>query len=172
MKLKNKKALSEIVSYVLLITIALSLAVGVYSYMKFYVPKENAGAEKCQQDLALSVIDTVCADKKISVIIENKGLFNVYGFLIKGSNNTEKIPTSALNSTEEKMRKNFPKGFYDFNLSIGSPLKPQAIANMSFDYSEINSLKVISIQPYSYSEAIQDLVLCGNIITSYPKGCE
>lgn len=169
-KINNKKAVSEIVSYVLLIMIALSLAVGVYSFMKFYVPSDKS-SEKCSNDIALYLVDYSCNESVINLIIENKGMFNVQGFIIKGSNDPDIKPTIALNSTNEQIKVNFPPGFYDFNLTEGTPLKPGITKTANFSYSEISSLKRISIQPYIFSENIQDIVFCDNIITAYPKNC-
>lgn len=171
---KNKKAVSEIVSYVLLIVIAISLSVGVYSFMKFYVPKEDASTEKCFNDIALSIVDYSCSAKTIYLLLENKGLFNVKGFIIKGSNDPDIIPIIMLNTTNQEVLKNTRPGFYDFNISEGDLLKPQKVANATFIYGipGAEQLKRISIQPYSYSEKIQDIILCEEIIEIYPKGCD
>jgi hypothetical protein len=172
-RIKNKKAISEIVSYVLLIMISLSLAVGVYSFMKFYVPSDK-GSEKCPEDIALYAVDSSCENKVISLIIENKGMFNVDGFLIKGANDPDITPTITLNSTDEQLIKKFPSGFQDFNTSDGITLKPGLTTMANFSYADIpqlDSLKRISIQPYIFSDKIQDIVFCDNIITAYLKNC-
>ena len=170
-KINNKKAVSEIVSYMLLIMIALSLAVGVYSFMKFYVPSNDKGAETCPNDIALYLVDYSCNQSIINLIIENKGMFNVDGFLIKGSNDSDMIPIIALNSTNEKLLIYFPPGFYDFNTTEGTTLKPGITKSANFSYTELGNLARIAIQPYIFSEKIQDIVFCDNIITSYPKNC-
>lgn len=73
---KNKKALSEIVGYTILIVIALSLSVMVYSFLKLYVPKETA---ECNQEINLIIQRYSCmADSdELNITISNSGLFKV-----------------------------------------------------------------------------------------------
>lgn len=73
---KNKKALSEIVGYTILIVIALSLSVMVYSFLKVYVPKETA---ECGQEINLIIRDYSCSveAKELNITLSNSGLFKV-----------------------------------------------------------------------------------------------
>src|SRR3972149_7833470 len=69
----NKKALSEIVGYTILIVIAISLSVLVYAFLKTYIPKE---AVSCEEDLNLIVQDYSCSTSgELKITIKNKGLF-------------------------------------------------------------------------------------------------
>ena len=168
--IQNKKALSEIVSYVLLITIALSLAVGVYSFMKFYVPSENE-AEKCSSDVALAVNDYNCNNNVLSLIIENRGLFDAAGFIIRASDDSDKIPTSELNTTDKNMHKIFNPGFYDFYTAGIVKLSPGKTHESNFSYSGLDSIARITIQPYTLNKAGDDFLLCETITDLKLKGC-
>jgi hypothetical protein len=84
--MRNKKALSEIVAYVILITIALSLSVMVYMWLQGYVPFQ--GSEKdCPDGMALIIKDYSCSKSpqsfNLNLTIQNKGLFTADGFIIK-----------------------------------------------------------------------------------------
>ena len=72
--ISNKRAISEIVSYVLLIVIAVSLSVLVYTFLQLYVPKERP---ECPADISISVQDYACSitEKNLSLTLLNKGLF-------------------------------------------------------------------------------------------------
>ena len=80
---KNKKALSEIVSYVLLIIIAISLSVAVYAWLEVYVPKNTV---ECEQGASVVIKDFSCntIGKKLNELGMNKG-HKQTSFLIDGS---------------------------------------------------------------------------------------
>jgi hypothetical protein len=80
----NKKGVSIIVGYVLLIVIALSLSVFVYAFLKSYVPKEKP---VCKDDVNLIIKDITCqvdesnpTETSVSLLeiqLENRGLFKI-----------------------------------------------------------------------------------------------
>jgi len=81
--MKNKKAVSEIVAYTLLIIIAVALAVLAYSFLKVYVPKERP---TCSEDIAISIKNVTCSIgnvNEINLSLENKGLFNISHVFIR-----------------------------------------------------------------------------------------
>src|SRR3989344_2627893 len=83
---KNKKAVSEMVSYVFLIVIAIGLSIGVFAYLKIYLPKDRV---ECNQDVSLMVTDYLCVKNSISgkitlnANVTNNGLFNLSGAYFK-----------------------------------------------------------------------------------------
>ena len=89
---KNKKALSEIVGYTLLIVIALSLSIMVYSFLKVYVPKETVS---CKEDTVIILQDYGCSaqTKELNLTLLNKGLFKVDAAYVRFGNATQKIKT-------------------------------------------------------------------------------
>lgn len=101
----NKKALSEIIAYVLLITIALSLSVLVYGWLKNYVPQDTGNLD-CPDNIALIIKTYNCnltdTSFKLNVTITNKGLFTVDGFIIKlNDQDGAKIGLYPISSTED-----------------------------------------------------------------------
>lgn len=83
---KDKKGLSVIVGYVLLITFAVIMGVLVYNWMSSYVFTEE---EKCSEDVSLFVksYNYSCSSGELFIEFQNKGLFNISAFKIRGSTN-------------------------------------------------------------------------------------
>ena len=80
MLLNNKKALSEIVGYSILIVIAITLSIMVYAFLKSYIP---GGAVSCEEDLNLIVQNYSCQGNNLDIGLLNKGLFKVDGVYIR-----------------------------------------------------------------------------------------
>ena len=70
----NKKGVSEMVGYVILIVIAVGLSVLVFNYLKVYIPKEKA---ECTADINLIIKSASCTANKLTLNLVNKGLFRV-----------------------------------------------------------------------------------------------
>lgn len=164
--MKNKRAQSDIVSYVLLIVIAMGLAAGVYAYLNFYASSVK-DKEKCSADVALSIETYNCTQQKITLDLLNTGYFNINGFFIRGSNDTNKIAAVMLNSTDSFMLQGGGPGKYDYILMTNAPLENQNSSEVTFDYSNLRSpLKKIEIQPYVYGTQGKNILLCTPI--DYP----
>lgn len=174
MIIKNKKALSEMVSYVLIIVIAIGLSVGVYAWLKGYLPSQNP-KEKCNSDVALIIEDYNCTINinKLTIKVKNQGLFNVEGFFIRASNITNETinPVTPLNCTSDLAPFCRNPGQYDF---ITSPLKSQETKTITFLYNNAEPLKRIQIQPYTKPtkpNQKKSLLLCENIVNLRLEGC-
>jgi len=158
----NQKAQSDIVSYVLLIVIAMSLAVGVYSFMKFYIPKDK---ETCSQEISLYVenyncskaIDQVEGEIKVfELTIKNNGLFNVTGFMIKATENYSRVPIIMLKTVGDN-EVAIPGRYY-----FSEQLKAGASKITEFDYTDMSSIQRVQIQPFTVS-AKGTILLCERI---------
>lgn len=162
-KMKNKRALSEMVSYVILIVVALGLAAGVYGWMKIYIP--DGEKESCPTDSAISINDYSCdnVSKIISITLKNNGLFSIDGFFIKGSNSSES-PIIGLERAEG-IPGSLVKGRYDFENS----LEPNSIIIANFSYGDVSPLLKVKVQPFVIGE--KNILLCENIITEDLSGC-
>ena len=141
--LDSKKAVSDMVSYVLLIVIALAISAGVYSWLRFYVPAQ-IDSQKCSDDVAIAITDYNCSNQILSLTIENKGYFTVNGFFARGVNDSTKLPTINLNTTNPQRGFTFIKGRYD----IQEGFKAGAIEYATFDYRPLGSIQRIQLQPF------------------------
>ncbi len=82
----DKRGLSNLVAYVLLISITLSLSVMVYGWLKNYTKSDKTPV--CPDNVNVIVGDYHCAggvNGNITVDLENKGLFDVGGFVVRVS---------------------------------------------------------------------------------------
>lgn len=90
---KDKKAVSEMIGYVLLITIAVGLSILVYAYLKVYIPKEKA---TCTDDTFLVIQDYTCTSGNpgaLTLNLTNKGLFNVDAVFVRFGPSSKRILT-------------------------------------------------------------------------------
>lgn len=169
---KNKNSQSEIVSYVLLIVITLAVAAGVYAWLRFYAPSEKE-AEKCSDEVSMGVNDYNCSSsgQTLSLVLENRGLFNINGFFIRASNDSSKLPYLMLNKTDDPGAYGSLLGRYDFTGE--RVLKPGNIftANFSYTYTNLTSIKRIQIQPFTVGTRAKTLLMCKQIVDINIDGC-
>ena len=79
---KGRRGLSNLVAYVLLISITLALSVMVYGWLKFYVTPSDI--EECPDGVNIIIKSYNCSlDVGLNVTLKNKGLFTVDGYVLK-----------------------------------------------------------------------------------------
>lgn len=153
-KINDKRAISEIVSYVILIAIALSTASGIYVWLKYMTPSEK---ELCSEDVSIIIRNYNCINPNIlEITVQNKGLFKINGFFIRAADKSGGIPITGLKSTDAEY--SLADGRYEFVY----PLIPENYTSLKFDYSSLGSLAKIEVQPYIVAEN-SELRLCPNI---------
>jgi len=151
----NKKAVSEMISYVLLIVIAVVLSVMVYAYIKVYIPKSQPS---CQEDISLILNDYLCniSKNQLFVSLTNKGLFKVDGAYIRLGNSSLK---KQLNE----------KDFYFYEKdSIG--LNPGNTYFRSYKIDFARGSYNLEIVPIDIVE--NKVVVCEKSIISQPIECK
>ncbi len=135
---KNKSALSNLVAYVLLISITISLSVMVYGWLKFYVQKDDVAS--CPSNINIIINNYNClsgASGNLTVTLKNKGLFNVDGFILR----VHDSPGASF-------------GFYVFDsdgvlISPGESLtKVYELSNSSINTENITSITFMDVQPF------------------------
>jgi hypothetical protein len=152
---ESKKMQSDMVSYVLLIVIAMAISVGVYSWLKWYAPSQNQ-AQTCSEDVAMVINDYNCSNQIIYLSIENKGFFSIDGFFARGTNDSSKLPVSMLTNLDSLT--NIP-GRYDF----GEKFISGQIKTARFDYAPISPIRRIQLQPFVIADKGQ-LLNCPNVV--------
>lgn len=85
--MKNKKAVSIMIGYILLVTAAVVMGVIVYQWLKTYVPKE---AIECPDDVSLFIKDYTCNNltKELTLALQNNGKFSIAGYFIHVKNDS------------------------------------------------------------------------------------
>ncbi|MCH7850552.1 MAG: hypothetical protein IH845_02820 [Nanoarchaeota archaeon] len=87
---KEKRAISNIIAYVMLISISISLSIMVFSWLRFYVADDTV--ETCPEGVSLIVQNYICSygfangsgneNARLNITLKNKGLFNIDGFVL------------------------------------------------------------------------------------------
>jgi len=150
----NKRGISEIVGYVLLISISFALAGMVFTWLRFYVtPGEELS---CDEGVSISIrgYNYSCGvnPKTLNITLKNDGRFNIAGYIIRVSNKTG----------ETKL------GVYTLN-QTGKPIQ---VGNVTSDYyNEIKdvvrlidiegTITFIEVQPYILEEDTK--VYCNDV---------
>lgn len=159
-KKKNRRAVSEIVSYTLLIIIAIGLSVAVYSYLKVYAPKEKV---ECNEDIFAIIKSADCSFSSLSstlnITIQNKGLFNISSVYIRIGSESRTTKYLIGNNPTTLVNPLAPGAEITLTKTL-----PAEVVSGTGTYS-------ISIQPATKSDNKQ-IVLCSNAIISQPIDCK
>jgi hypothetical protein len=158
----DKKAVSLMVSYTMLIVIAITLSIMVYGYLKLYVPGNRA---QCPQDISLVMESAECdiGTEKMTVALSNHGLFNVSGAYIRVGR-PDKATKVQINKDDE---------FFDAPLSPNSPTK--ILQNLEIPPSALLHLVLgnsneIEIQPMVLVDN-KFAVPCEEAVVTYSLTC-
>ena len=147
----EKTALSNIVAYVLLISITIALSVIVYGWLRFYVQPDDI--EKCSDNVNIIIRSYQCFEPnatgqggRLIVTLKNKGLFNVDGYELR-----------------VHYRKGADFGFYLFNdtgasIAPGEEITDTYLFNTTsfFDLNELTmgqddplkTVSLVEVQPF------------------------
>jgi hypothetical protein len=169
---KGKRAVSTMVSYVIIVVIALGMAAGVYSWLKIYatIPED---ASPCPENVVLTIKSYECDKDELTLTLrlENKGLFPVNGFFLMASLDPDELPTLNLKPADLPAGQVVIEGRYDFI----PPLEPTETKTTKFSYSNFlsfnspDSIRRISLQPYIREENL--IQTCPNKINlELPEG--
>jgi len=126
----NKKGVSTIIAYVLLISITISLSVMVFNWLKFYVSDEKIA--QCPDAVNVIVEDYNC----VNITLKNKGRFSVDGYTLR---------------VNDKPNAKF--GFYTLN-KTGSSFAPGKEVSMSYSFDKsyggkrFANLTLVEVQPF------------------------
>lgn len=90
--LQDRKGVSPVIGYVLLIVLAVAMGGAVYYFLQLYIPKEQA---QCPEGASLIIKEASCnnTNGKLEVTLVNKGLFTLDGAFIKVGNASETFRT-------------------------------------------------------------------------------
>jgi len=84
---QDKKAISNMVAYAILISITISLSIIVYGWLRFYAGAE--GLTECPDDVNLVIEGYTCTlgisgnQSTLTVNLKNKGLFTIDGYTLR-----------------------------------------------------------------------------------------
>ena len=150
--MNNKRGVSVIVGYVLLIIIAVGLAGFVFAYLKVFIPKDKV---ECKTDVHLTLSAYQCKTNQLTLTLQNKGLFTIDGAYVRIGPPDRKV--KSLINKEQIL-------FED------SGLKPGETRTENYTSSEIipGDLEV-EIQPAVFDGA--ELAICERAVITQPITC-
>ncbi len=170
--LRDKKGVSEMVGYVLLIVIAVTLSALVYSFLRLYVPGESP---KCQESINLIVKDYSCSNGQLNITLQNKGLFTVDGAYVRFGEAGQKVKPLDLTKVKSGVDTFTCILFNDPQpacrpIGLSSPLEPDKSVFRNYINLGITSgSREIEIEPVSLVKNKQ--VLCNQAIIDIPITC-
>lgn len=155
-KKQDKKGLSVIIGYILLIAISIVMSVVVYNWLKTYVPKDVVA---CQDGTSVFIkelnYNCVEGSKKLEIILKNNGKFSVAGYYVRASDApNQNIATIDLSSSviENHEGENTFGSAVVFVLGENN-LEPGESRALSFDMNSYSTLYKIELIPVRWQEA-------------------
>ena len=144
-KKRDKRGVSAIVGYVLLIVFAISISVVVFNFLRKSIPKEE---EKCPDAVSIEIRDYTSASGLLKLEIKNRGLFSINGltFTLKQEEKVCKISKIECPKCARSMA--------PYNkILFKEELKPDvSAANMTVKYSGCAAATSVEITPMKYME--------------------
>jgi len=148
-EISDKRGVSEVIGYVLLIVMVIALSFIVYKWMASYIPKDY---DKCADDVSIFVKDKQCQLGKLLLILENNGLFNIDGYYAKATTSQEQeVATLSLFENEGEEY-------------VISPLKPGEVSEKTLSVAGEGTYTIYSIEIMSVvlDEKTNEPLVCGN----------
>ena len=153
------------IGYILLVTITIVISLLVYQWISSYIPKDSI---KCDEGVSIFIKDVNYENGKLNLTIKNNGLFNVAGFIIHGTNNSEKeLATIDLSGNLDSSGGGIKaRNAIIFGGTNKNGIKSNEERNILFDLNE--EIYSIEITPVRYQEEDNRMrfVICGNAKTS------
>jgi len=163
----NKKAISEVVGYVLLIVVGISIASIVGVWLKAQVPEDNS-QKLCPEDSSIVILDYNCTYvsplRTINITLKNKGYFIVDGYTIKVSDSINgKIGTYNLGNKSQDSnsiwgKKLVPEEIYSFVYNLTSDVaKNNVYEGTSNKDISLSGIYLIEVQPFTLYKGERNL---------------
>ena len=151
----NKKAVSIIVAYTILIVVAIGISAIVYSSLKLYLPSDK---ETCPEQISIRIEEANCSGGNLTVLLSNTGLFNISAVYIRFQNSS-RIVRNQLNPNE--------------GILIVPPQSPNQVWEMGpYDISNITTSSgqyTVEVQPAVIVK--QKVALCVNAVVTEDVFC-
>ena len=139
----SSKAISEIISTVLLIVMAIAMAGAVYSWMTFYVQKPLP-VESCPDGVSLTIEQYNCTGNNITITVQNRGLFDITGFSAKFNNETGNETSPEIAGKYSLNIKGMNSNIVVFSKNLSSGDKTTA----EFTFAGYNQIAQIELEPF------------------------
>ena len=176
--MKNKNGLSEVVSYVLLIVVGISLSAIVFVFLQGLIPEKEFS---CPDGLALIIKETKClpSSNSINITFQNKGRFEIDVVYSRYANNLASVavnplvPNKDYGTINQISEDQGSQGFFYFGRvkSVPSALRPNKEYSQVFSYGIADTIAKVEIQPFLNLEDERKLGICEEKIISHEITC-
>lgn len=154
---KNKRGLSVVIGYVLLISVSIAMSILVYQWLKTYVPKD---AIKCSEGTSIFIKDITytCTSGKetLNITVKNNGKFSINGYFIYVSNVSDPNILTTIDISSRIAEGGGTTGnsivFSDLIENYLTPDEPTNIRKSSFDVTGYGTLYKVEIIPTRIQE--------------------
>jgi len=166
-KKNNKKGISIMVGYVLLVSLAIIMGGTIFLWMTSYIPNEEL---ECPDQTSLLIKDYTynCADPtKINITLKNNGNFNIAGYFIHASNKSDQ--TIATMDFSPYLVETPGVFLYGSSVLVSTgnnnSFKPNDEVKNVFNYTGGGTIQLIEITPVRWQMEENKLrfVSCGTI---------
>jgi flagellin-like protein len=160
---KSKKAISEMIGYVLLIAFTVVLAGIVYFWMKTYVPQEDVNCPD-GTSLYIETYSYDCPSHLLILNIKNNGKFDIGGYFIYATDNASQqlatIDLSKMNRDSNSIL--IPLGIKFGDFTSKNSLIPNANETDAYNVTNvtrINNLSSVDIVPIRWQTQNRKMML-------------
>lgn len=176
---KDKRAISIMIGYILLITSAVVMSAIVFQWMKSYVPKD---AIDCPEGVSLFITDSSCGintatnDYQLRLSVKNNGRFDVAGYFIHATDRQDQtLATIDLSNNSISGGTVYNNAILFLPLSNGlqnffKPDSPPLMSVYSLD-SKLYKVEIIPVR-FQTHENKKRLVSCGKAKVFEDLKCE
>ena len=165
---QEKRGVSLMLSYVLLISLALLMAVTIYSSLKLIANVKPVSS--CESGTSTIITSYSCVkgilgspslDPVFELNLTNNGLFSTHGIIIAISDDDKKVPVVPVNA--KYLPNNRGDGIYLFAPSLDPDKTQTAQFNVNNFSQTSTAIKQVRIQPFIINEK-NDLVSCSDAV--------
>ena len=163
--LQQRKGVSEMVSYALLVVIAIGLSILVYSFLKSYTPKN---ATECTDKVSISIESAACVGNSLQVTLRNTGLFTIDAAYVRLGQAGKSAKVLVNNPGQTAQRDS------DYHLDSANGAKGLLPGQNSVPYDigiTRQGYNIIEVEPVIRSQITGKDAACKNAIVTAPISC-
>lgn len=154
----SRRGISVVIGYVLLVTFAVVMGGIIYQWMKTYVPKDSL---ECNDGVSIFLKEYSCNNLELNLTLKNNGRFNVAGYFIHATNDSEQ-ELAVIDLSQDIIKGGNKVGnMIRFGFVDDNSMKPNDEKKSIFSLSsEIYSIEIIPVR-FQVEDNKKRLVSCG-----------
>jgi len=167
----NKKAVSIMIGYILLVTAVVIMGVLVAQWIKSYVPGKSL---ECPDDTSAFIKNYSCDSSELQITLKNNGKFNLAGYFIRVTDSPEQ-ELATIDLSSRILEGGVKEGnSILFEEGEENTLGPNSETTQKFDLTEISPIYLVEITPVRYQEEDNKIrfVNCGNAKVRENVNCQ